>query len=105
MNKYFAKLNEANIVESVIVAQSAGWCEDALGGVWVETWADGEERKNYAGIGYTYDKERDAFIPPQPFESWVLDEDTCLWEAPLPHPAEGNHTWDEETTSWIEVTE
>ena len=62
-------------------------------------------RKNYAGIGYTYDEERDAFIPPQPFESWVLNEDTCLWDAPVPMPEDGMYTWDEETTSWIEVTQ
>lgn len=60
-------------------------------------------RKNYAGIGYTYDEERDAFIPPKPYDSWVLNEDTCLWEAPVPMPEDGMYTWDEETTSWIEV--
>jgi hypothetical protein len=58
-------------------------------------------RKNYAGKGYSYDKERDAFIPPKPFESWVLDEDTCLWKAPLPYPdGGGEYTWNEETGSW-----
>jgi hypothetical protein len=63
-------------------------------------------RFNYAGIGYTYDEDRDAFIPPKPFESWVLDEDTCLWEAPVAYPEDDNvYTWDEESTSWIEVTE
>jgi hypothetical protein len=63
-------------------------------------------RKNYAGIGYIYDEALDAFIPPQPFESWFLNEDTCLWEAPVPYPTDGAiYTWDEETTSWIEVTE
>ena len=62
-------------------------------------------RGNYAGIGYAYDEDRDAFIPPKPYGSWALNEDTCLWEAPVAYPAEGDHTWDEETTSWIEVTE
>jgi len=63
-------------------------------------------RFNYAGIGFTYDEERDAFIPPKPFESWVLDEDTCLWVAPVPYPTDGEaYTWDEESGSWIEVTE
>jgi hypothetical protein len=63
-------------------------------------------RKNYAGIGMLYDEERDAFIPPQPYNSWVLNEDTCLWDAPVPYPTDGPiYTWDEETTSWIEVTE
>ena len=58
-------------------------------------------RKNYAGIGFTYDAGRDAFIPPKPFDSWVLDEDTCLWEAPLPYPEDGAiYTWNEELFSW-----
>mgnify|MGYP003331941785 FL=1 len=62
-------------------------------------------RKNYAGIGYTYDKNRDAFISPKPYNSWVLNEDTCYWEAPTPMPTDGKmYTWDEDTTSWIEVT-
>lgn len=61
-------------------------------------------RKNYAGIGYTFDEERDAFIPPKPFDSWLLDEDTCLWEAPITYPTDGGmYTWDEETLSWIET--
>jgi hypothetical protein len=59
-------------------------------------------RKNYAGIGYTYDPQRDAFIPPKPYPSWVLNEDTCLWDAPVPMPSDGNmYQWDEATTSWI----
>jgi hypothetical protein len=62
-------------------------------------------RKNYAGIGFTYDAERDAFIPPKPFESWVLDEATCLWVAPVDMPDDGKeYGWDEGTTSWVEVT-
>ena len=61
-------------------------------------------RKNYAGIGYTYDAQRDAFIPPKPFESWVLDETSCLWEAPTPYPDDGErYTWNETTTSWDQV--
>ncbi len=61
-------------------------------------------RKNYAGIGFTYDQDRDAFIPPKPFESWVLDEATCLWVAPAPYPEDGGeYTWDEETGDWVEV--
>jgi len=59
-------------------------------------------RKNYAGIGYTYDPIRDAFIPPQPFSSWLLNEDTCLWDAPTPMPTDGQlYNWDEATTSWV----
>jgi hypothetical protein len=61
-------------------------------------------RKNYAGIGYTYDEERDAFIPPQPYKSWVLNEDTCLWEAPIPHPEDGGkYFWNEESISWQSI--
>ena len=61
-------------------------------------------RKNYAGIGYTFDEARDAFIPPKPFASWVLNEDTCLWEAPVAHPNDGKfYSWDEEAQNWIAV--
>lgn len=61
-------------------------------------------RKNYAGIGYSYDAERDAFIPPKPFESWVLNEDSCLWEAPVAHPNDGGfYNWNEETQEWVAV--
>lgn len=63
-------------------------------------------RKNYAGIGYTYDAVRDAFIAPQPFPSWLLDEGTCLWDAPTPRPDNGKpHYWDEATLAWVEITE
>jgi hypothetical protein len=63
-------------------------------------------RKNYAGIGYTYDRGRDAFIPPKPFNSWVLNESTCLYDAPTPMPTDGKmYTWDENTTSWVEITQ
>ena len=62
-------------------------------------------RKNYAGLGYTYDYDRDAFIPPKPFNSWVLNETSCLWEAPVPMPTDGKrYTWNEETVSWVEIT-
>ncbi len=62
-------------------------------------------RFNYAGIGFTYDENRDAFIPPTPYPSWVLDEGTCLWVAPIAYPAEGVHVWDEEAGDWVEVTD
>lgn len=63
-------------------------------------------RKNYAGIGYTYDEQRDAFIPPKPFNSWVLNETTCLWDAPMAMPNDGKpYRWDEDTLNWIEITE
>jgi hypothetical protein len=62
-------------------------------------------RKNFAGVGFTYDGQRDAFIPPKPFASWVLNENTCRWEAPTAAPDDGKtYAWDEPTTSWIEVT-
>ena len=61
-------------------------------------------RKNYAGIGYTYDKNRDAFIPPQPYPSWILNEETCLWEAPVPYPNDSNiYNWNEITQTWTEI--
>jgi len=61
-------------------------------------------RKNYAGLGYTYDEDKDAFIAPQPFNSWTLNEDTCLWEAPSAYPDDGKrYEWNEETTSWVEL--
>jgi hypothetical protein len=61
-------------------------------------------RKNFAGRGYTYDAQRDAFIPPKPFNSWLLDEETCLWNAPVPMPTDGKmYKWDEDTTSWVEI--
>ena len=63
-------------------------------------------RKNYAGIGFTYDRDKDAFIPPRPFVSWTLNQTTCLWEAPTAYPNDGKHyRWDENTTSWVEVPE
>lgn len=87
---HFAKINEKNIVEQVIVADTKEWCESVLGGEWIQTSYNTKGgvhtqggipfRKNYAGIGYTYDRERDAFIPPQPYPLWVLNEETCLWD-------------------------
>jgi hypothetical protein len=67
---------------------------------------EGRQRKNYAGLGYTYDRTRNAFIPPKPFASWTLNEDSCLWEPPVALPTDGKvYRWDEETTNWVEVTE
>ena len=61
-------------------------------------------RKNYAGVGYTYDSQRDAFIPPKPYNSWTLNDTSCLWEAPAPYPTDGAmYHWDEDTTNWVEV--
>ena len=112
---HYAKVNNG-IVEKVIVAEpeffdtfvddSAGeWIQtsyNTIGGT--HTQGGTPLRKNYAGVGFTYDRVRDAFIPPQPFASWTLDEDTCLWNAPVAYPSgDGQYQWDEETTSWIEV--
>ena len=67
---------------------------------------EGRKRKNYAGIGFTYDRDRDAFIPPQPFPSWTLNETSCLWEAPVAYPDDGEmYVWDEDTTSWVTLPE
>lgn len=111
---HFAKI-ENNIVTQVIVADTQEWCETNLGGEWVQTSYNTQGgvhllggtplRKNYAGVGYTYDKDRDAFIPPQPYPSWALNEETCLWESPIPCPiVEGKfYTWNEEFLTWLEI--
>ena len=101
---HFAKLDSNNIVTEVIVAEknfiNSGLVGDEF--LWVQTSYNGNFRKNYAGIGYIYDKTRDAFIPPQPYPSWTLIEATCLWEAPVAYPDDGEiYTWDESTTDWI----
>ena len=114
---HFAKVVDGK-VSQVIVAEPEFFetFVDTSPGEWIQTSYNtrGSEhtlggtplRKNYAGIGFTYDRTRDAFIPPQPFPSWALDEDTCLWNAPVAMPTDGKHyTWDEATTSWVEVTE
>lgn len=117
---HFAQVDENGIVLQVLVVADEN-TENAqeflaetlgLGGTWIQTsyntsrgiHKDGGTplRKNYAGIGYTYDFERDAFIPPKPYESWLLNEDSCIWEAPIPYPSDGEiYTWDEESTSWV----
>ena len=104
---HFAKLDN-NIVTQVIVAEqdfiNSGHVGDSF--LWVQTSYNGNFRKNYAGIGYTYDKGRDAFIPPKPYPSWLLNEDTCLWDAPVAMPDDDQrYTWNEETSNWdlIEV--
>ena len=110
---HYAKVTDG-IVEQVIVAEQA--FIDTQEGTWIQTsynthggvHVNGETplRKNYAGIGYTYDAARDAFYAPQPYPSWVLDEDSCLWEAPTAMPDDGQkYTWDEATTSWVVVEE
>ena len=99
---HFAKVQDS-IVTQVIVAEPEFFDTfvDSSAGEWIQTSYTGSIRKNYAGIGFTYDKELDAFIPPQPYASWILDEASCLWEAPFPMPADGNaYAWNEETQSW-----
>ena len=104
---HWAELDENNIVLRVTVGdnnetdEGYQWLIDNLGGTWVKTSYNGNIRKNYAGIGFTYDETRDAFIPPKPFESWLLNEETCLWEAPTPRPIDENiYTWDESSLNW-----
>ena len=124
---HWAELDENNIVTRVLVGDNNDpnedegyqWLIDNLGGTWVKTSynaVNGKRRdpetgdmtdeagfrKNYAGVGYTYDSVRDAFIPPKMFASWVINEDTCNWEAPTAMPVEEGKffTWNEETVSW-----
>ncbi len=118
---HFAKL-ENNVVTQVIVVSDKdtadehgvekedigiAFCSNLLGGTWKQTSYNGRIRKNYAGVGYTYDEGRDAFIPPKPFASWVLNETTCHWRAPVDMPSDASmdkrYSWDEATTSWKEL--
>ena len=100
---YYARMLDGLVIE-VLVSSFDRLPDSGDGATWVETFRDGSERFNYAGIGFTYDADRDAFIPPTPYPSWVLDEATCLWVAPIDYPADGGqYVWDEETTDWVEV--
>jgi len=110
---HFAELDADSIVVRVLVVpneqENRGHdylaTDLGLGGTWVQTSYNATIRKNYAGIGYTFDSGRDAFIPPKPFASWVLNEATCNWDAPVARPTDDKmYTWDEATTSWTEVT-
>jgi hypothetical protein len=110
---HFAELDADSIVVRVLVVpneqENRGHdylaTDLGLGGTWVQTSYNATIRKNYAGIGYTFDSGRDAFIPPKPFASWVLNEATCNWDAPVARPEDDKmYTWDEATTSWTEVT-
>jgi hypothetical protein len=118
---HFAKIGLNNIVAEVLVVanretmDSNGVEQEAIGveflktltghETWIQTSYNGKIRKNYAGIGYTYDSGRDAFIPPQPYPSWTLVEETCRWTAPVALPTDGKfYNWDESTLAWIEVT-
>ena len=93
-------INETELIEGLLPET---WYGNFRGQVCKRTSYNNNIRKNYAGIGYTYDTARDAFIAPQPFASWVLDEATCRWGAPVPMPSEGLWMWDEATVSWVAV--
>jgi hypothetical protein len=108
---HFAQI-ENNIVTQVLVVDNTQehrgqefLANDlGLGGTWVQTSYNGNIRKNFAGIGYTYDTVRDAFIPQKPYDSWLLNEDTCQWYPPTPYPTDGkNYMWDEEQLNWKEI--
>jgi hypothetical protein len=108
---HFAEINEDNIVLRVVVVSNEleetgeQWCSDNLGGIWKQTSYNNNIRKQFAGIGYTYDADKDIFIQPQPFPSWLLNEDSD-WIAPVEYPSDGKtHIWDEDLLTWIEVAE
>jgi hypothetical protein len=119
---HFAKLDENNIVLEVNVVDndnlldSNGIEQESLGVAFLTIWSggytnwkqtsySGSFRKNYAGIGFSYDSVRDAFIAPQPFSSWSLNEETCIWQPPTPYPTDEKlYDWDEEQLNWIETT-
>ena len=114
---HFAELIDGIVARVIVVSNAdtasngiedeaigAAFCHNLLGGEWVQTSYNGNMRKNYAGIGYTYDTARDAFIARKPYASWVLDEATCRWGAPVPMPSAGGPwAWDEGTESWVAV--
>ena len=118
---HFAKIGLNNIVTEVLVVanretmDSNGVEHESIGieflktltghETWIQTSYNGNIRKNYAGVGYTYDSQRDAFIPPQPYPSWTLVEETCQWISPVAMPTDDKmYRWDEPTLSWVEVT-
>jgi len=118
---HFAQLDDNNLVTQVIVVDNSEledsngveqeaigitFCTNLFGAdtVWKQTSYNGNFRKNYAGIGFTYDATRDAFIPPQTYASWTLNETTCQWEAPVPYPTDDNYyEWNESTQQWVQV--
>ena len=102
----FVKVVNGLVVESIVASQEfIDSYVDSTPGTWLETRKDGSIRKNYAGIGYTYDAANDAFIEPKPFDSWVLNEETFKWEAPVAYPTDGNiYNWNETDQQWDEVT-
>ena len=102
---HFAEIDNNNIVLRVLVfndTYTESDCAALLGGNWIQTSYNNNIRKNFAGIGYTYDSNLDAFIAPKPFNSWVLSNETRIWESPIEKP-EGNYAWNEESLSWEEI--
>lgn len=116
---HFAQINSDNVVTQVIVVSNAdcgggeypgsdpigaAFCNTLLGGTWKQTSYNGNFRKRYAGIGYTFNEALDAFVAPKPYPSWTLNAETADWEAPVARPAEGVWTWNEANQEWDEVT-
>ena len=113
---HFAEINSNNEVLRVIVVNNTelldsfgkeqeqigiGFCKTLFGGIWIQTSYNSKFRKNYAGVGFTYNNTLDAFIPPKPFSSWTLNEDTCQWIPPISYPDDGNiYFWDEASQNW-----
>jgi hypothetical protein len=113
---HYAFLNENNIVTEVITGideteliegvHPEEWYKNFRGQVCKRTSYNGNYRKNYAGINYTYDKDRDAFIPPKPYNKWILNEDTCQWQSPLPYPEDDKHyIWNDNKGEWEEISQ
>ena len=118
---HYAKLDETNNVIGVHVLNNEvitnaddneqeqigiDFLTQLHGGIWKQTSYNATIRKNYAGIGFIYDETRDAFIPPQPYNSWILNETTCKWQSPIPYPDDDkNYTWNEDIINWASVTE
>jgi hypothetical protein len=107
---YFAEIDQNNIVTRILVGnenysnQGYDWFIQNLGGTWIQTSYNGNIRKHFASVGFSYDAELDAFIPPKPYGSWELNRETCTWTAPTPYPTDGkNYRWDEPTISWVEI--
>jgi hypothetical protein len=115
---HFAQIDESGIVTRVIVVNNSdildksgneseqvgkNFCSNLLGGVWIQTSYNSNFRKNYAGIGYSYDQTRDAFIPKKQYPSWILDESTCTWVSPIPMPNDGEYFWNEEKQNWEKI--
>jgi hypothetical protein len=117
---HFAEIDLDNKVKRVVVvhnnelldeggleqeAKGSEFCHSLFGGTWLQTSYNGTVRKNFAGAGYTYDNELNAFIPPKPFPSWLLDEKTCQWVPPVTIPEDGDYSWDETQLVWVLINE